>query len=107
MKALLDQIADLDYVAIVASSKASDIRGHSVSAVGSEHSSAFVELQLGAASSDELRSQGVQMMSGAILFGLIYAFLLIAIVYCVVSIMGSVQTPLRFPGRKMPVNKEF
>lgn len=50
---------------------------------------------------------GIKYITSSILFALIFGGMFIFALYNGLACMMSIQTPLRFPGKKMPINKEF
>lgn len=50
---------------------------------------------------------GVVYMTPAILFALFFGFFFLLAVCVGLCCLDSIQTPLRFPSRKLAVNKEY
>lgn len=50
---------------------------------------------------------GVKFMTPVILFGLMFGLLFLLALYCGMSCLFSIQTPLKFPTRRLAVNKEY
>jgi len=105
----IDKATQGKYIAVLSADSSTPVRmtfnsEMSVHATKSVH---LMSTTTSGATNSTLAYPGVQYITPVMLFAVMFGFFFLLALYCGLSCLHSVQTPLRFPSRKIAVGKEF